>query len=104
MRALVAGDVHPYIFHMSWTFNKAVKLKYLQQLGEWFLEDRCIQKTVQEMLPGSTNTTDLQPRCCSAKAIVTCHYRDKPSIIPCHGSPAVEKGKPSWWPTTTNDK
>jgi hypothetical protein len=28
---------------------------------------------------------------------VICHYRDKPSKIPCNDSPAIDKGKPSFW-------
>jgi len=97
MRAFLNGDLHPYIFHMSWTLNKDNKLLYFRQMGEWYLDDKCIQKKVEEIAPGAATTIDLQPGCCHAEPLISCHYRDKPSIIPCHDSPPIDKGKPSWW-------
>jgi len=95
MRKFFRKEIHPHIFHMSWTTNKDNKILYFQQMGEWYLEDKCIQKTVGEI--GATD--DLATECCHATPLVTCHYRDKPSIKPCHDSPPIDKGKPSWWDT-----
>ena len=75
------ADVKPYIFHMSWTKNKANKKLFLEQMGEWYTKPDCM--------------TGLG--CCLKQANVTCHYRDKPSIIPCKESEPIDKGRPSFW-------
>jgi hypothetical protein len=89
MRDLFAGAVRPYIFHMSWTKNKDNKIKYLQQMGEWFVQPPCAPPE-----PGLAASAVL---CCAADPLITCHYRDKPSKIPCKSSPNIDKGKPSFW-------
>jgi hypothetical protein len=93
------GELHPYIFHMSWTANKDNKLLYFKQMGEWYLEDVCVQEKVEEILPSSSffggSDGDLVSTCCHAEPLISCHYRDKPSVIPCHDSPPIDKGKPS---------
>jgi len=71
----------PYLFHMSWTLNKDNKKKYFQQMGEWHIKENC--------LTGYD--------CCLKEPNVVCHYRDKPSIIPCTDSPPIDKGRPSFW-------
>jgi hypothetical protein len=97
MRAFFAGDVHPYIFHMSWTLNKDNKLLFLRQMGEWYVQDQCVHKKVDD-IPGLTkDTSAFVSTCCSAEPLISCHYRDKPSKNPCRDSPPIDKGKPSWW-------
>jgi hypothetical protein len=83
MKKMLAGNAttDPYIFHMSWTTNKANKKLYFQQMGEWYLKDDC-------MTGGA---------CCLAEPHIVCHYRDKPSIIPCRDAPPIDKGRPSFW-------
>jgi hypothetical protein len=50
MKAMLAGRVTPYIFHMSWTFlNKANKALYFRQMGEWYLQDTCVGSTVPQI-------------------------------------------------------
>jgi hypothetical protein len=100
MRALFNGTIHPIIFHMSWTLNKDNKLLYFQQMGEWYVQDVCVNKKVNEITGTIDNAveSDLTPTCCSAKPLISCHYRDKPSVIPCKESPAIDKGKrKSFW-------
>jgi hypothetical protein len=92
MKDLIAGIIKPYIFHMSWTHNKDNKIKYYRQMGEWFLQDKCIQKTASEI-----GTQPLLTACCSAEPFFSCHYRDKPSKESCKDSPPIDKGRPSWW-------
>ena len=84
MQTLLQGNstANPYIFHMSWTKNKDNKKKFLEQLGQWYKKEGC-------------NTQGLD--CCLAKPNVICHYRDKPSIIPCRDSPPIDKNRPSFW-------
>jgi Nucleotide-diphospho-sugar transferase len=95
------GIVKPYIFHMSWTLNKDNKLSFLRQLGEWYVNDQCIDNTVEDIISNTTTTSPASgiviDNCCSATAIFSCHYRDKPSIHPCKTSPSIDKGKKSWW-------
>lgn len=97
MRAFYEGKVHPYIFHMSWTLNKDNKLLYFRQMGEWYVKDSCIAKKRDEIISKDDTATDLKPLCCSAEPLISCHYRDKPSKIPCKDSPPIDKGRPSWW-------
>ena len=94
MRAFYAGKVDPYIFHMSWTLSKDNKLKYLRQMGEWFVHDTCIQPDESQI--GALADNALQT-CCSAEPLVECFYRDKPSKFPCRDSPNLDKGRPSFW-------
>jgi Nucleotide-diphospho-sugar transferase len=92
MRRFFAGEVTPYIFHMSWTLSKNNKLFFLRQMGEWYVQDACIQHTVEQIGGGTVPTT-----CCAAEPLFSCHYRDKPSLRPCKDSPPIDKGRPSWW-------
>ena len=100
MRNLFAGNVHPYIFHMSWTASKENKLKYLRQMGEWYVHDACIQHEANDIagfdVPAA-NTAGGISACCSAEPLLSCHYRDKPSKVPCRDSPNIDKGRPSFW-------
>jgi hypothetical protein len=103
MKALLAGAMKPYIFHMSWTANKDTKMQFLQQMGDWFVRDVCIQK------PLAVNETNLNASraeksykaiiqtCCLRDPYIRCHYRDKPSIVPCKESPAIGLIGDSFW-------
>jgi len=106
MRKLFAGDVHPFIFHMSWTLNKDNKLLFFRQMGEWYVQEQCIHKKVEEISligeedqhgDGASHSLAAIPTCCSAEPLLSCHYRDKPSKIPCKDSPPIDKGRPSFW-------
>ena len=103
MKSIANGVTVPNIFHMSWTTNKANKLKFLQQMGEWYLADQCIEKTKDVILGdhdikqgGDAGHVLLEP-CCLAEPNVVCHYRDKPSKIPCKDSDPIDKGARSFW-------
>jgi hypothetical protein len=97
MKKLMKGESNQYIFHMSWTENKANKLKYFQQMGEWYVQDSCVGKHYGEIVGGDSSVT-LSTQCCSAEPVVKCHYKDKPSKIPCLNSPLIDqkKGKSFW--------
>lgn len=94
MKAFYAGEVDPYIFHMSWTLSKENKLKYLRQMGEWYVQEACIQQEPNTITGFQENAVQT---CCSAEPLVTCWFRDKPSKIPCLESPNLDKGRPSFW-------
>ncbi len=81
MKALLNGTTtnEVYAFHMSWTHSKENKKKFFQQLGEWYWND---DETSSGGCTGSA--------CCLASPVIKCHYRDKPSIIPCVDSPRIE--------------
>jgi hypothetical protein len=91
------GEKSPYLFHMSWTLNKDNKLLFLRQLGEWYVQDQCIGRPLSNITAAVGDAGDVVSLCCSANALFSCHYRDKPSAKPCHDSPPIEPGKPSWW-------
>jgi hypothetical protein len=86
MRRFIAGKAYPYMFHMSWTLNKDDKLKYLKQMGMWFVNDGCVG-----------NDADILGGCCSSDPIFSCHYSDKPSIKSCSGFPPKDKDRESFW-------
>ena len=83
MRKFISGDIKPYIFHMSWTVNKDNKKLFYEQMAEWYTKD------------ASSNCNGLD--CCVAEPIITCHYKDKPSFIPCKDSPPIDKNGRSFW-------
>lgn len=100
MKKILSGDSKAYIFHMSWTESKEGKIEFFQQMGEWYLNDRCIGKEAHEIADtesgeiGASKYGTMSNICCSAEPIITCHYRDKPSKIPCPGAPLItETGK-----------
>jgi hypothetical protein len=95
MKRLFDSDVDPYIFHMSWTFNKDNKLLFFQQLGEWYVHDQCLHKK-PEQLPGGVGS-DFAAGCCHSEPVFNCHFKDKPSKLPCFDSPSIDKGGKSFW-------
>ncbi len=94
MRKIVAGDITPYIFHMSWTENKSNKVKFMQQMGMWYLQDACQNKPVAELEKTDNNAG---PECCSTEPLIQCHYKDKPSMIPCPDAPSIDPDGKSFW-------
>ncbi|VEU34026.1 unnamed protein product [Pseudo-nitzschia multistriata] len=101
MRAFVAGELQPYVFHMCWTENKEDKVRYMQQMGQWYLEESCRNTPAGELLGksgGSVGGGKPPPlSCCRAEPLVRCHYRDKPSILPCPDSPPIDEDGGSFW-------
>ena len=111
MKQVVSEKITPYIFHMSWTNNKDNKIKFLQQMGQWYVGDVCIAQTKKaifenvEVDSGETGINEngdeynkmLFEPCCLAEPNIVCHYRDKPSKYPCKDSPPIDKGQPSFW-------
>jgi len=99
MKKLMEGEITSEIFHMSWTKNKDNKVKFFQQMGQWYVKKECISQSKESIL-GDNSTlskSSLTEACCFADAEVICHYRDKPSIIPCKESDPIDKGKASFW-------
>jgi len=94
MKNIVEGKHQPYLFHMCWTKNKDNKILFMKQMGMWYMKEECtgtaaLNKLDKDHTPVSS--------CCSAEPMVSCHYRDKPSIIPCKDSPPIDAGRPSFW-------
>ena len=106
MKKIIQEEVTPEIFHMSWTTNKRYKKKFFEQLGEWYVKDECIGKDAKTVLEldkaryqnstkGDTMVDIDSGRvlispCCVKTPKVICHYKDKPSKIPCKDSPVYE--------------
>lgn len=95
MKELMAGGdgaKDTYLFHMSWTSSKINKVKFFQQMGEWYLQETCVNvRSSSEMPQGDPKN------CCAVAPILTCHFCDKASKIPCKDSPPIDKGGKSWW-------
>jgi hypothetical protein len=65
---------------MSWAENKLNKRLFLEQLGNFFVSDTCVGKTINDVLQGNAGQVSyLATSCCLAKPVEICHYRDKPS-------------------------
>ncbi|OEU06100.1 hypothetical protein FRACYDRAFT_202684 [Fragilariopsis cylindrus CCMP1102] len=82
MRKMIADEIQPYIFHMSWTANKDNKKLFFEQMGYWYTQEG-----------NGCNGID----CCLPQANITCHYKDKPSKIPCKNSPPIDRNGKSFW-------
>jgi len=91
-----SGVVDPWILHMSWTASNDNELKYFKQMGEWYVNDKCSSSSgnsEKDMVQKPTRNG-----CCAAKPLITCYYKDKPSIIPCPDSPFADKAtEKSFW-------
>ena len=82
-------------------------------MGEWYLDEERMSTATKTYNGEIDNKGDNNinnensiisdqyhqntPDCCSAKPIVKCHYRDKPSIIPCTDSPLIDRDGISFW-------
>ncbi|KAL7545786.1 hypothetical protein ACHAWF_009132 [Thalassiosira exigua] len=99
MHAIINGESNAYILHMSWTENKVNKLLFFRQMGEWYLEGKCIGSDASKLL-GRDAISDggLLDKCCSKEPIFSCHFKDKPSKRPCPDSPRIDpqKGRSFW--------
>lgn len=93
MKDLIEGKIKPYAFHMNWNSDKATKIKFNQQLGDWFVKESCLgtRDSIDELTQAVSDDY-----CCTDNPVVVCHYRDKPSKIPCPESPMIES-KTSFW-------
>ena len=83
----------------SWTENKDNKLFFLRQLGEWYVTDKCIGKSIADIIGiGSSSEKEaLLLPCCATEPIISCSYRDKPSKLPCESSDAIDQNGRSFW-------
>jgi hypothetical protein len=95
MKEMMKGKRKPYIFHMNWNLDKETKRQFNEQIGDWFVDDKCIGKSVKEIAAdGSGSVADT---CCISSPTIVCHYRDKPSKIPCRESPPADAEGKSFW-------
>lgn len=98
MKDIIKGKVNPQIFHMSWTSNSTIKVKFYQQMGEWYLEDRCFVKKPEVVLRETNASGEtMASRCCATVPNIVCHFRDKPSKHSCSDSPPIDAGARSFW-------
>jgi hypothetical protein len=96
MKKIVTGEITPMIFHMCWTYNRDNKLNFMEQMGMWQVDEACKtgSKAYAMLKTGEEFFLD---NCCAREPIVTCHFSDKPSIIPCKDSPKIDMtSKPFW--------
>lgn len=88
MKDLIQGKRQPYVFHMNWNNDKATKRRFNEQLGDWHILSQCTT--------GETGGTSLSADCCVEHPTPVCHFRDKPSKIPCPESPLLEDDTSFW--------
>lgn len=97
MKKIIRGDSKANILHMSWTTNKDNKVLFFKQLGEWYLEDKCIGKQLNQIANAQIGFGVLIETCCSAEPLISCYFRDKPSKFPCQDSPPIDNNGKSFW-------
>ncbi|KAL3811127.1 hypothetical protein ACHAXA_005938 [Cyclostephanos tholiformis] len=98
MHAIISGKSNAYILHMSWTENKVNKVLFFRQMGEWYVHDKCIGDDASNLIDGNVADGALVEQCCSAEPIFSCHFKDKPSKVPCPDSPRIDPLKRrSFW-------
>jgi hypothetical protein len=106
IRKIISGeDTQAEIFHMSWTENKDDKLRYMKQMGMWHLKEECISKKLHDITNSSSKTTlqkdteeEVFNLCCSIEPLISCHYRDTPSVKDCSSSPPMNgEQSASFW-------
>ena len=60
---------------MCWTLNKVDKLNFMQQMGMWFVHDKCPGKEMKDIL--SPDAKDgLIGECCAKEALTKCAFSD----------------------------
>lgn len=97
MKRLMKAKEEPTIFHMSWTKSKDNKKRFFQQMGMWYVQPNCEGLKRENKTLDTTGSGDLGTQCCATEPIMACHFRDKPSKIPCHDLPPIDNGRPSFW-------
>lgn len=105
MKQVVQGKVQPYLLHMNWNNRAETKVEFLEQLGEWHLTKStpgCQQAQLQAASAaagggGAPAPPTVAAACCAVNPPrPVCHYRDKPSLIPCPHAPNLESGVSFW--------
>ena len=66
MQQYVDGELKPYVFHMCWTANEENKLKYLKNLGLWFLKPTCSEDAFREEARAAEGNHLTLDECCAA--------------------------------------
>ena len=100
MKGIFDGSIKPFMFHMSWTHSKKDKLLNFKQMGEWYVEERCIGSNATSILNSTRiRRGSLISACCSARPFISCHYGNKPSLIRCNASHVIPLGanERSFW-------
>lgn len=99
LKEIVTGEHVPFLMHMSWTTNKKNKLIFFQQMGLWYTNKQCEGGGGVTVANGLSDPVGLMKECCTAEALITCHFSDKPSAEKCKDSnaPPIDKGGKSFW-------
>lgn len=85
------------LYHMNWTKDKVNKIKFFQQLGEWFVNQTCIATGQQTLaFPEGRQSFNFHS-CCFAEGEFKCHFMDRPSLHPCSDHPPIVEGGRSFW-------
>ena len=86
MKKFVKGEIQPILFHMSWTASKTDKLKFFQQMGDWYLADSCTSISSHYNESNLRANIHAYSSCCLKEPTIVCHNPSTPSIIPCPNS------------------
>jgi hypothetical protein len=87
MADMASGKIKPVIFHMNWTAGLHEKFPFMKQMGMWYVKDDVCHGENGSHVFDEVGADGFADKCCSSKALVSCHFRNKPSVIPCDDSP-----------------
>jgi hypothetical protein len=74
----------------------------MEQMGEWYLEETCKSASWNDIINNtaaavSDSVSRIRQHCCAVTPRMKCHYRDKPSKIPCYDSIPIDENGKSFW-------
>ena len=85
MQKMMDGKANTFLFHMNWASEKTIKVKFLKQMGAWYVqEDTC---NFDEANLGNLTTKVLG--CCSSEPILGCFFSNRVSVQDCSSSPTL---------------
>lgn len=85
--------------HMNWNSHKDEKRPFLEQMGDWYLLEPCVgDRTLSDIELASGTQGNLVATCCSPTPLYRCHFKNKPSVLPCESNASHgPRTKKSFW-------
>lgn len=84
MNKVIRGETDSVLFHMNWAKEKTIKVKFMKQIGAWYVQEQC--EDVKQL----QNVT----HCCAAEPLVSCHFSNRASLLDCSSYPKHERKIP----------
>jgi len=67
----------------------------------WFVKEQCIDQKALNYVDHNAESAEMINNfvnsCCSKNALISCHFKDKPSAVNCNSSPSIDIGGKAFW-------